>query len=179
MNKARLPVVHSSDITYPYHHESSALVNTTAEILFQHVDDHSRLSSHMSRSSWMMGGGKMTVETDEGQGRKIGSRIRVAGRACGMLLELEEIVTEHSPPRRKIWETIGQPRLLIIGGYQMGFDITPRPDGSLFRVYIDYALPRSATGRLLGRLFGKFYAQWCTESMVNDAVRRFASIKTA
>jgi hypothetical protein len=33
--------------------------------------------------------------------------------------------------------------------------------------------------RFLGRLFGKFYAQWCTEQMVRDAVAHFGSLQTS
>ena len=46
---------------------------------------------------------------------------------------------------------------------------------SLLRVFIDYALPSSWPARWLGRLFGGYYAHWCTQRMVNDAVGHLAS----
>ncbi len=122
----------------------------------------------------------MTIEVDEGQGRAIGSRIRLIGRAVGIRLVVEEVVTERDPPHRKVWETVGQPRLLVIGHYRMGFDIAPQSGGSQFRVFIDYALPEAAPARWFGRMFGGFYARWCTRRMVNDAVAYFQSqAKTA
>ena len=128
----------------------------------------------MSESSWQMGGGKMTYEFDKDLGRQVGSRIRMAGRMLGIQLSLEEIVTERIPPRRKVWETVGEPRLLVIGGYRMGCEISPHPSGSLLRVFIEYSLPEKAPLRWLGLLFGRYYAKWCTQQMVDDAVRHFA-----
>jgi hypothetical protein len=120
----------------------------------------------------------MQVESDEGRGRTVGSRIRVAGYVFGILLTVEEVVTERDPPRRKVWETIGRPRLLVIGPYRMGFEITPQDIDSLFRVFIDYALPEDVPARWLARLFGSYYARWCTRRMVDDAVVHFASPAT-
>jgi hypothetical protein len=156
------------------HYESSATVAAPADRVFAHIDDYARLSSHMNKSSWMMGGGKMTLDLDDARGQQVGSRIRMAGRVFGIQLALEEIVTERVPPHRKTWETVGSPRLLVIGSYTMGFDLLPQPGGSLLRVFIDYALPEKAPMRWLGHLFGRYYAKWCTQKMVGDAVKHFA-----
>lgn len=157
-----------------HHYEASALVQAPMDEVFTYVDDPTRLSSHMSKSSWMMGGGQMEIELDSGRGQNVGSRIRLAGKVFGMRLSVEEVVTERNPPHRKVWETIGSPRLLVIGRYRMGFEVTPQENGALLRVYIDYALPESAPVRWFGYLLGRCYARWCTRRMVNDAVKHFA-----
>jgi hypothetical protein len=157
----------------PYHYECSRIVQARAHELFEHADDHARLSSHMSQSSAGMAGGRMTIKVDAGRGQAIGSRIRLIGRAFGIRLFVEEVVTERDPPHRKVWETVGQPRLLVIGHYRMGYDIAPQSGGLQFRVFIDYALPELAPGRWLGWMFGELYARWCTRRMVNDAVEHF------
>jgi len=72
-------------------------------------------------------------------------------------------------------ETTGAPKLLAIGHYRMGFELSPQGNGSMLRVFIEYALPEMAPARWLGRLFGKRYARWCTQRMVDDAVRHFAA----
>jgi hypothetical protein len=159
----------------PYHYECSHVVQARARELFEHVDDHARLSSHMSQSSVGMAGARMTIEVDEGRGRAIGSRIRLIGRILGIRLFVDEVVMERDPPHRKVWETVGQPRLLVIGHYRMGYDIAPQSGGSQFRVFIDYALPEATPARWFGRMFGGVYARWCTQRMVNDAVLHFLS----
>lgn len=76
-----------------------------------------------------------------------------------------------------MWETVGSPKLLVIGSYRMGFEVAARSGGSLLRVFIEYALPQALPGRWLGRLFGRMYARWCTERMVSDAVRHFSTAR--
>ena len=90
---------------------------------------------------------------------------------------MHETVVERMPPRRKVWQTVGTPRLLLIGPYRMGFDVAPLPDGSLLRVFIDYDLPGTFLGRWLGKVFGHADARWCTARMVRDAARHFAQSK--
>ena len=153
------------------HYEKTALIPASAEELFGYIDDHARFSSHMNRSSWMMGGGRMTVSVDDGKGQKIGSHIRLNGTAFGMTLFLDEVVTRHEPPRIKTWETVGDLRLLVVGHYGMGIEITPRSFGSLMRVYIDYDLP--TTNAWLGRLFAGMYATWCVGQMIKGAEGQF------
>jgi len=64
----------------------------------------------------------------------------------------------------------GRGQTLVIGPYRMGFEVTPRDNGSLLRVFIDYALPKRLPWRWLGQFFGRYYARWCTRRMVDDAV---------
>lgn len=92
----------------------------------------------------------------------------------GLELSLDEVVIERTAPTRKVWETVGSPRLLVVGPYRMGFQITPRGIGSVLRVFIDYALPAPWPDRWLGRVSGSYDARWCTQSMVADAVREFS-----
>ena len=158
----------------PLHSESNGLVQAPMDRVFAHMDDHTRLSSHMSERSWQTGGGRMATEIDSGRGQKVGSRIRMSGRVFGVWLSVEEIVVERNPPRRKVWETAGTPKLLVIGRYRMGFELSPQGTGSMLRVFIEYALPERGLARWLGHLFGRYYAGWCTRQMVDDAVRHFA-----
>src|SRR5687767_10773878 len=103
------------------HFESSAVLAATPRDVFAYVDDPTHLAAHMAKPSWTMAGGYMHLVLDEARGREIGARIRLTGRVLGVPLEVDERVVEHTPPRRKIWETVGTPRLLVIGPYRMGF----------------------------------------------------------
>ena len=160
------------------HCERTMLVAALPEDVFEFVDDFSRLSSHMSESSWMMGGGRMTVETDAAKGQTAGSHIRMSGRVFGVPLSLDEVVTRHEPPREKRWQTVGTPRLLVIGSYEMGVEITATQHGSSVRVYLDYELPPGRLGRWFGRLFAGVYANWCVRQMLSGVSRRFGRSET-
>jgi hypothetical protein len=152
------------------HYEEVRPIPASAADVFALIDDHTRLSAHMSKSSWMMGGGKMDIAVDEGGGRRVGSHIKLSGTAFGIHVALDEVVTAHEPPRRKAWETVGEPRLLIIGAYKMAVAITPQSSGSTLQVSIDYEPLRT----FLGVVFGDAYAKWCVRRMLNDAAAHFA-----
>jgi hypothetical protein len=162
---------------YARHFAMAARVAAPADDVFALVDDHARLSAHMSRRSWAMGGGSMTVESDSARGQAVGSRLMLHGIVFGLRLFVEEAVVERTPPYRKVWETVGEPRLLVIGRYRMGFDIEQQGTSSLLTVFIDYDLPTRWTSRWLGALFGSGYARWCAARMANDAARHFAAEK--
>jgi hypothetical protein len=168
-----LPWQRGPIVVLPYHFESNVEVSTAADTVFSHLDDHSRLSAYMSNSSWMMAGSRMAIELDASEGRTVRATIRLRGRVLGIPLFVEEIVTERKPPLRKVWETAGAPKLLVIGQYRMGFEITPKAQSSQLCVFIDYSLPDGLFSRSLGRLFGHFYARWCTQHMADDAAKHF------
>jgi hypothetical protein len=154
--------------------EARARIAASPTALFEFFDDHRNLVSHMSRSSWNMGGGRMSLDADAARGRAVGSRLRLSGRAFGMRLQVEEVITERVPPRRKVWKTLGAPRLLIIGSYELGFELLPDGDGTVARVFIEYELPTGFVSRLAGAAMADTYARWCVNRMIGDAREHFS-----
>lgn len=153
------------------HYEESDVVHANIDRVFAYIDDHERFSSHMNQSSWMMAGSKMKTWVDEEKGQKVGSHIRMEGTVLGVHLFLDEVVTHHEPPRLKIWKTIGNPQLLIIGNYQMKVELKPHETGSFVTVSIDYELP--TTNIWLGKLLSGWYAKWCVQQMLNGTKNYF------
>ena len=93
----------------------------------------------------------------------------------GLPLYIEGKVVRREVPKLKAWETVGEPRLLVIGRYRMSVSIEPRGDRSHVRIAIDYALPTNAPARWLGMLFGPMYARWCVGQMARDLVHQFGA----
>lgn len=156
---------------YPFHFEASTDVPVSQRAAFDALDDHRRLSAHMASNSLMMAGARMTVELDGGRGQAVGSRIALAGRVLGLALRVDEEVTTYEPPWRKVWETVDEPRLLVIGRYRMGFGVEPLGSGSHVRIWIDYRLPEGRLARWLGAVASRFYARWCTQQMLSGIGR--------
>lgn len=161
-------------MAYRKHHQLSVDVNAAPLALFDRLDDQERLAAHMEKPSMMMMGGRMSYRFDAAKGRAVGSVITMGGSFLWLDLVVEEVVIERDPPKRKVWETRGAPRLVIIGGYRMGFEIEPRGNASALCVFIDYDDPTSWVGRILGALFAPLYARWYVERMAKDAQRYFA-----
>lgn len=161
---------------YERHAESSAVVAARPPAVFEFLDDPTRLTAHMEKRSWKMAWGRMVTTLDAKRGRAVGSRIVVEGSVLGIRLYLEEVVTKRQPPTEKQWETVGRPKLLVIGAYGMRFTVTEAPSGaSAVTVHIDYDLPTRGFSTVLGRLFGASYARWCTRRMTQEARQAFVA----
>ena len=159
---------------YDQHAEHVEIINGSVERVFDWLDDQTRLSKHMEQRSWRMGWGKMEIELDGQRGRAAGSHIVLHGRVLGIRLYLDEVVIQHERPHSKSWETVGAPRLLVIGPYRMGFELEPVGTAARLRVEIAYRLPERGISWLLGQLCGRWYAQWCVKKMAQDARESFA-----
>jgi hypothetical protein len=156
---------------YPRSEVAHARLAADPQRAFDWLDDHRHLSSHMASSSWMMAGSSMSTTIDERRFQAVGSRLRMQGRVLGMPLELDEQVVVREPPRRKFWETIGEPKLLVIGAYRMGFELAAAGGAAEIMLRIDYRLPSRGFARWLGLMLGRAYARWCVQTMVRDAQR--------
>jgi hypothetical protein len=163
---------------FSLHCETRVLLDATAEQAFPWLDDFRAISAHMEKRSPMMMGSRMRILTDALGGRAVGSRVRMEGRLLGMGLSLEEVVVEREPPMRKAWRTVAA-RLLVIGDYELGFEIAVQGARSALRVFIDYELPSGWPWRWLGRWLGAHHARWCVEKMARDAERHFGAARRA
>ncbi len=151
---------------HPFHVEASADLPGSQRSVFDALDSPRCLAAHMESNTLMMAGTRMAIELDEGGGRAVGSHIGMTGRVLGMALRVDEVVTAYEPPWCKVWETIDEPRLLVIGRYRMGFGVEPLGTGSRARIWIDYCLPAGGLARWLGAAVGRLYARWCTQQIL-------------
>jgi len=159
---------------FPFHYETSGLLNSSIEGAFNYLDDHTKLSGHMNKSSWMMMGSQMLTEFDSAQGKSIGAKIIMRGKMMGVPLFVNEEITERIPQFKKTWETQGPQKLVILDQYKMGFILKPEgKESTKLTVFIDYCIPTSGFKHLLAVATAKIYAKWCTESMVKDAETHF------
>lgn len=158
---------------YTNHFFEEITVFSSPERVFAYADNHLNLSSHMNKSSWMLGGGKMQTVLDKDIGQKIGSHIRMHGNVFGLNIFLDEIVTEYNPPFKKVWKTVGDLNLLVIDHYQLGFELKSEKSVTLFKVFINYNLPNKSITKWLGILLGNWYAKWCVQQMINGIKLKF------
>ena len=156
---------------FPRHVERSVQVRAAAESIFTLLDSHENISAHMNRPTWAMLGGTMTSSVDELAGKEVGSVIEIEGQVLGISISLAEKIVQRVPPRCKSWETIGTPRLIVMGGYRLGFEIQAAGEGCRVTVSISYELPHSQPEKVLGFLFGPAYARWCVSRIIEAAMK--------
>jgi hypothetical protein len=158
---------------FPKHKEITFALKVGPERVFAYLDDFRKLSAHMEKSSMMMMGSRMTIETDGHEGIAVGSVVQMRGKILGIALRLREVVTERDPPYRKAWQTL-ESNLLVIGQYELGFQLTRNLANTQVRVFIDYSLPDKGFAKWLGLLFAESYARWCIRRMAQDAAKFFS-----
>ncbi|WP_426129138.1 hypothetical protein [Pararhizobium sp. PWRC1-1] len=96
---------------YAHSAQADVEVATSAERLFDYMDDQASPGTHMERSSAMMVWGSMAYDFDEACGRSVGSVIKMTGKVAGLNLHVEEVVIQRQAPFLKAWETVVEPRL--------------------------------------------------------------------
>lgn len=166
----------NAELVLPNHFEESVNLAAPPSVIFDYADDFAHFGEHMMRSSWMMAGSSMRYEFDRAGGKAIGAKVRLVGSILGAPLEVEEYVIERMSPLSKAWETAGNPRMLVLSAYRMGFEIAAQGTGCRFRVFIDYAFPPNGMGLWAGRLAGGWYARWCVRSIAVGALKRFGPL---
>ncbi len=151
----------------------AALVAAPSERVFAYVDDIQNLARHMSESrSRPLMGSKLRLEIVSAEPTGVGATYRYTGQLLGLELDFSETVTTYVAGREKIWQTIGNPKLLIMHGYEMRVVVEPvTPTTSNLTISIDYELPVSGFWRVAGWLLADLYGRWCLTGMINGSKR--------
>jgi hypothetical protein len=149
--------------------EETAVVRAAATTVFAWLDEPRNTGFHMNRPSLAMLGGALRLERVSAQTRGVGATYRSWGRVLGLPIDFTTAVTQWVPGREKTWRTVGKPRLIVLGDFQMRFSLASRDGGTNVMMAIDYSLPTRGIGRLVGAVLAAPYARWCLRRMVRDA----------
>jgi hypothetical protein len=131
----------------------------------------------MTQSSAMMMGGKLDLQflTDHHTG--LGTKYQWTGKMMGFKMDFTVRVTRWIPGEEKIWETIGEPELIIYSWYRMHLMLTETMGSTCARLSISYKKPKGIFHNLLSFLFADWYCKWCLKHMLEDAKKLLMSGK--
>jgi len=137
------------------------------------MDNISNTGMHMMKSSGMMMGSKLNLEelTPERSGTE--KTYRWYGKVMGIKLDFTVKVTKWIAGKEKIWETIGQPKMIILHWYRMHLLLVPNSKGTLAELSIEYTLPTQVFYWLISLLLAPIYAKWCVGNMLKDTREYF------
>lgn len=141
-------------------------------LVFETIDDLGVTGMHMAQSSVMMAGSKLRLTFLTSQHKGLGTCYRWYGSFLGMKIHFTVVVTRWIEGIEKIWETVGEPRLLIFSWFSMHLHTTKMPGGTLAELSISYEKPKGWYFRLLSTLFAKMYCRWCLNNMLGNTQRR-------
>lgn len=144
--------------------------NASSEMVFNCIDDLGVTGMHMTQSSMMMMGSKLKLEFLTAEHRGLGSKYRWSGKMMGIPLDFNVEVTKWIANKEKVWETVGQPRLIIYSWYRMQLLVaSDRNNGTKAELSISYKKPKGFFNNLLSFFFANWYCKWCLKNMLRDA----------
>ena len=147
----------------------------TPEKVFAHMDDINNVGWHMSgESSMPMMGSRLRLEViDDKKG--IGATYRWKGSVMNMPIDIKETVTKWIKNGEKSWQTIGKPKMIVMSGYVMHLRVSPTEKGTKVLFEIDYSLPKTPWGWIIGVILARKYAKWCLQRACEDTKKALES----
>lgn len=156
--------------------ERTEVYDATPERVFKCIDDLGVTGTHMTKSSAMMMGSKLNLEYLTEKHTGMGTKYRWTGKMMGMPMDFTVEVTKWIEGKEKIWETIGQPRMIIYSWYRMHLITAPKlNNGTEAALSIRYEKPKGFFNKILCFLFADWYCAWCLNQMLGDAKKMLCS----
>ena len=149
--------------------ERQAVYNAPISEVFEKLDDLGVTGTHMTKSSAMMMGNKLTLTYLSKNHAGLNSKYRWQGRMMGIPMDFTVLVTKWIQNQEKIWETIGHPELIIYSWYRMTLQVTSSAGRTVAKLSISYKRPAGLLSKIVSFLFADLYCIWCLNNMLKDA----------
>ena len=145
------------------------LIDATPEKVFAYMDNLSNTGMHMTESSAMMMGSKLQLKQLSENATGLNSKFRWFGKMMGFTMDFTVVVTKWIKDKEKIWETIGDAKMIILKWYQMHLVISPEGRNTKAELSIAYTKPENIFFGIIALFLGPLYANWCLNNMLNDS----------
>lgn len=143
-------------------------IDSSPQNVFDTLDNLGVAGMHMTKSSAMMMGSKLKLEYLTANHTGSGTMYRWRGTMMGMQMDFTVVVTKWIEGAEKIWETIGEAKMIIYSWYRMQLLVKPANTGSEALLSITYEKPRGWFAKIISLLFADWYCTWCLKNMLND-----------
>jgi hypothetical protein len=148
-------------------------IHSTPEEVFAYMDNLGNTGMHMMESSMMMMGSKLHLEQISKNATGLGATFRWYGKVMGFKMDFTVVVTTWIENVEKVWETVGDAKMIILGWYQMRLILAPAADGTNAELSIEYTKPSQLLYRIISFFLSGWYANWCLSNMLNDTKKHF------
>jgi hypothetical protein len=139
--------------------------------VFKVIDDLGVTGSHMTESSMMMMGSKLQLEYLSPNHVGLNSKYRWRGKMMSIPMDFTVLVTQWNEGKHKVWETIGDPKLILYSWYRMELRVEETEHQTKAILSITYKRPKQFFSKVLSFLFADIYCAWCLRKMLHDAGR--------
>lgn len=133
------------------------------------MDEIGKTGMHMTTSNMPMMGGKLELEQLSPNATGLHARYKWKGKVLWMKLDFTVEVTEWKKDELKVWETVGEAKIIILSWYRMRLLLTPMHENTRADLNISYEIPKSCWGKFLAFFLADWYCKWCLRNMLEDS----------
>ena len=123
----------------------------------------------MTKSSKPMMGSKLDLKQLSENATGLNSKFRWFGKMMGFTMNFTVVVTKWIKNKEKVWETIGEANMIIMGWYQMRLVISPEGANTKAELSIAYTKPKNIFLKFIAFFLAPLYANWCLNNMLKDS----------
>ena len=154
------------------------IYNAPPEKVFVYLDDLGVTGMHMTKSSAMMMGSKLRLQYLTTNHTGPGSKYRWTGKMLGMNMDFTVEVTRWNRGVEKVWETIGEAKMIIYSWYRMHLKLWKNEDKTVAELSITYEPPKGWFFKMVSFLVAAWYCNWCLKNMLDDTQKFLELRKT-
>ncbi len=133
------------------------------------MDNINNTGMHMTKSSKPVMGSKLGLKQLSENATGLNSKFRWYGKMMGFTMDFTVVVTKWIKDKEKVWETIGEAKMIILGWYQMRLMISPQGENTKAVLSIAYIKPKNIFLKFIAFFLAPLYANWCLNNMLQDS----------
>ena len=149
--------------------KKNILIHSSPENVFTYMDNIGNMGMHMTKSSMPMMGSKLVLKQLSKNATGLNSKFRWTGKMMGITMDFTVVVSKWIKDKEKVWETIGEAKMIILGWYQMRLVILPERENTKAELSIAYTNPKNIFFKIIAFFLAPFYANWCLNNMLQDS----------
>lgn len=153
----------------------SEVYSAPIEKVFHAIDDLGVTGTHMTKSSAMMMGSKLHLEYLTTNHTGPNTKYRWTGTMMAMKMDFTVEVTKWDEAVEKIWETIGEAKMIIYSWYRMHLLLANKDGKTEAELSITYEKPKGWFLKIISFFFADWYCDWCLKNMLTDAKKQLES----
>ena len=153
--------------------QKGIIIKVLPEKVFGYMDNINNTGMHMTKSSKPMMGSKLKLKQLSENATGLYSKFRWYGKMMWFTMDFTVVVTKWVKDKEKVWETIGDAKMIILGWYQMSLAISPTFAGRYTKaeLSIAYTKPKNYFFKFIAFFLAPLYANWCLNNMLHDSKR--------
>ena len=147
----------------------SIIIYSKPENVFAYMDNIGNIGMHMTKSSMPMMRSKLELKQLSENATGLNSKFRWFGKMMWFTMDFTVVVTKWIKDKEKVWETIGEAKMIIMDWYQMRLVISPEGANTKAELSIAYTKRKNIFLKFIAFFLAPLYANWCLNNMLKDS----------